>query len=44
MAQKVRAIFGEGALDQVQPGAMFGRMNIFEASRAGGQVSHRFLG
>ena len=44
MSKKGPSHFGEGTFDQIEPRAMFGRMSIFKASRAGGQVSHRFLG
>lgn len=44
MAEEGSSPLGETALDEVEPRAMFGGVNIFEASRTGGQVSHRFLG
>ena len=42
--RKVRAILEKGALDQVQPGAVFWSMNVFEAPRSRRQVRHGLAG
>jgi hypothetical protein len=42
--QKGSGHFGEGALDQIEPGAMLGCMDVFKAPRASPEVSHGLFG
>ena len=44
MAQERARHFGEGVLDQVQPGAVFRGMHVFEAPRSRRQVRHGLAG
>ena len=44
MTQERARHFGEGALDQVQPGAVFRGMHVFEAPRPRRQIRHGLAG
>ena len=43
MPQEASRHFGEGALDQIQPGAVFRGVNVLEAPGSGRQISHGFF-